>query len=59
MRTAAFAAAVAVIAASLWVGFAAPGTNSPSQQPVTISTHDLHIRTDVKSLPVQTIEHPF
>ena len=58
MRTAVFAAMIAVIAASLWIGFAAPKTSAPAQQATTISPHDLHIRSDVKSLPVQTIEHP-
>jgi hypothetical protein len=58
MRTAVFATMVAVIAASLWIGFAAPRTSAPGQK-ATISTHDLHIRSDVKSLPVQTIDHPF
>ncbi len=55
----AFSAVAALIIASLgaWV-VAASKTNSIARQSVTISTHDLHIKTDVKSLPLQTIEDP-
>jgi hypothetical protein len=48
--------ATAVLAACLGLWFKSTDVATGSIAPASISTHDLHLRTDVKKLPATTIE---